>query len=121
MSETTPARVEKNLMDLYFESDRLTQEIKKADSAWVEKDHLAKVAAAQSRLEIKARAIELGVKLTVQEIEDQSFIRVRDQLLAAATAESELRVIRAQIRSNENKVGIMRSVGTSVRSSIELS
>lgn len=118
---TTPAGVEKNLMDLYYESERLTQEIKKADNAWMEKDHLAKVAAARARLEIKARANEMGVKLTVQDIEDQAFMKVRYEVLEASIAESELRVIRAQIRSNENKVGIMRSVGTSVRTSMELS
>lgn len=79
------------------------------------------IAAARARMKFKQRSIDRGVKVTVQEIDDEALIECRDELTKLNTSEAVVRSTRANVSRVRTQIDIARSVGTSVRAAMEVS
>lgn len=115
----TPAQVERRLLQLNTELDNATLELSQGERQY----HIAKtdyeIAVAKARMKLRQASIEAGTKLTVGEIEDQATLDTRVELTALSTAEAVVKASRANLQRVRTQVDIARSIGTSVRTSIE--
>lgn len=116
----TPVTVEKRLIALSHELDDATTELVAAEQTYFSAKGEYEIAIAEARLDIGAKYLERGVKVTVQEREDEATVAVSDNLRALYAAEAIVRAARANMRRLETQVDITRSVGSSVRASMEV-
>ena len=107
-------------MQLSLELDEATTELVAAEHGYFRAKGDYEVAVAAARIDIGRRQAEKGVKVTVQEREDEALLRVQDELLALCASEATVRAARANVKRLETQVDIARSVGTSVRASMEV-
>lgn len=120
MTVVTPAQVEKRLIDLGNEYDEAHKALENSEMKYASAKTLWEVNSARCRLGIRAKALESGRKMTVQEIDDEAVVRCQDELLALNTAEAIVRSARANSNRIRTQIDIARSVGTSVRAAMDL-
>lgn len=121
MSEiVTPQQVERRLLDLgsqMYEAQKMLVEAEANDAAaqcaW-------RVNSAKARMEIRAKAATEGRKMTVTEIDDEALLMCEKEVTAQITCESLLRAARSNVSRVKTQVDIARSIGTSVRVSMDL-
>lgn len=117
MSSVTPVQIEKRLVELSKEVDSSHNELSDAEMKY----HLAKseheVGLAKSRLSAPKMS---GQKLTVQEREDIAMLECQHLYRNLQIAEALVKAARANANRLRTQVDIARSIGTSVRSSLEL-
>lgn len=117
---TTPMEVEAQLKRLFSEVGEATDALKDAEQAYYAAKYDYEVGIAAARINEGARAANKGVRLTVQEKEDAALLATADLLKRLYTAEAVHRACRANVNRINTQTDIARSVGTSVRTSINL-
>lgn len=121
MSEiVTPVDVEKRLRHLGRELDAAHEELDACEMAYASAKSAFEIGVAAHRMDVRQRALERGSKVTVQEIEDQALLAVRVEYTTLNAAEARVRAARANNVRVRTQIDIARSVGTSVRASMEV-
>jgi hypothetical protein len=120
MNVVTPAQVEQKLIQLSREYDEAHDMLDKAEVQFANAKSLWEINSARVRLSIQAKALDVGRKITVQERDDEALVRCQDELMAMNTSEAVVRSARANAIRLRTQIDIARSVGTSVRSAMEL-
>lgn len=115
----TPMQVERRLLQLSKELDEATQMLHNAEHGYMDSKTTYELAAAKARMHHKQRAINRGIKATVQEIDDESLLACREELTMLNTTEAIVRSARANLARIRTQIDIARSIGTSVRASME--
>lgn len=121
MSVVTPMQVEARLRELGRELDEAHRELERSERAYFTAKADYEVGIAAARLRVGQRFADKGVKGTVQEREDLATVETADLLKSVYTAEALVRAARANSSRLKVQIDVARSVGTSVRSSMELS
>jgi len=113
----TPAQIEQRLVQLSKETDQAHDDLVEAEASYhrLKADYEISVAAARLKA---ARSVD--VKLTVQDKEDIATVQTQDALRALAIAEAMVKAARGNSQRVRTQVDIARSVGTSVRTSMDL-
>lgn len=119
MTTVTPMSVEKRLVQLSKELDEAITDLVAAEHGYYKAKGAYEVAIAGARMSVGKRFAEAGTKATVQEKDDEALLRTQEELLALCGAEAIVRAARANVKRLEIQVDIARSVGTSVRASME--
>lgn len=112
--EVSPSSVEKRLVQLSKELDEAHTDLVRAESDYFNAKADLEIVLARTRMELGI------VKMTVQEKEDRALLKCKDQHYRLAAAEAVVRAARANSARLRTQVDIARSVGTSVRSALDL-
>jgi hypothetical protein len=111
----TPLQVEKRLLELSKEIDEAQVFLDNAEQEYFTTKTDLELALATARLSLA----KSGVKYTVQEKEDVALTRCAAEFAAANHAEAVVRAARSNIVRIRTQIDIARSIGTSVRASID--
>lgn len=121
MSEIiTPAQVEQRLMQLSGLLEKAQAQLNSAEEQYTTAKAEYEIALAKSRV---ALATEVGVNnklLTATEKEDKALIANETKHLVLASTEILVKAARANVAHLKTQVDIARSIGSSVRSSMEV-
>lgn len=110
----TPQSIENRLVTLSKEVDEAHTDLEKAEHKY----HTCK---AQYEIGIaKARLSHSESKMRVQDIQDLALMQTQDAYMALQIAEAQVKAARANATRIRTQVDIARSVGTSVRASLEI-
>lgn len=122
MSNTvvTPAQIEKRLYDLSKEIDESHSELVEIESHYNSWKAQYEIALAKSRMEYSMKSSPTGKNYTVSEREDMALLANEELHLRVASAEAQVKAARANAARIKTQVEIARSIGTSVRSSMEV-
>jgi hypothetical protein len=115
----TPAQIEKRLYDLSKEIDESHSELVEVESHYNSYKAQYEIAIARSRMEFSMKSSPTGKNYTVGEREDMALLANEELHLRVAMAEAQVKAARANASRIKVQVEIARSIGTSVRSSIE--
>jgi len=111
----TPEKVEARLYELSKEIDVAHDELVEAERGY----HIAKaafeIAIAESRIRIGLN----NMKLRVGDVADKALLECRAQWSAIQLAEAVVKAARANAQRVRTQVDIARSIGTSVRASMD--
>lgn len=122
MSEIiTPAQVEQRLMQLSGLLDKAQEQLNSAEEQYTSIKAQFEIAMAKSRI---ALATEVGANnklLTATEKEDKALIANENLHLLISSAEILVKASRANVANLKTQVDIARSIGSSVRSALEIS
>lgn len=113
----TPQMIEQRLRDLSKEVDQAHKDLADAEQNYFVVKAKYELALAHSRLSMAGKT---DMKLTVADKADMALIATEDLHLKMATAEALVRAARSNAQRIRTQVDIARSVGTSVRSSMDL-
>lgn len=116
----TPQAVERRLVALSQENDKAHDMLAEAERKAVEAKIDYDLGLAKVRQAIRSKAQLESVKMTVGEIDDAALLECDKEYTAHLTTESVLRVARSNVARVKIQTDIARSVGTSVRTSIDL-
>lgn len=111
----TPASVEKRLLDLSKEIDEAQQFLDKAERDYFTGKTECELALAKARLKNRVE----GIKLTVRDKEDIATVECQSELQRLAIAEATVRAARGNASRIKTQIDIARSIGTSVRASLD--
>jgi hypothetical protein len=114
----TPQMIEQKLRDLSKEVDQSHKDLAEAEQVYFTTKAKYELALAHGRLSFAGKS---DVKLTVSDKADMALISAEDLHLQMAIAEAMVRAARSNAQRIRVQVDIARSVGTSVRTSMELS
>jgi hypothetical protein len=114
----TPYEVERKLLELSKEIDEATEDLIEAESAWVASKREMEMALARCRVEIAKQGLE--PKYTVQEKADFAMIACEREIIQAEADEIWVKGSKARVNALRTQVDIIRSIGTSVRSSMDM-
>ena len=118
---TTPMAIERRLKQLGVELDEANQQLADAELNYMTSKATYEVHSAAERMNIKRRASEAGLKVTIAEVEDEAILACQDDMANYYTSEAIVRAARSNISRVKTQVDIARSIGTSVRVSMDLS
>lgn len=122
MSEVvTPMQIEQRLRQLGKELDEAHDLMVRSEHAYADAKSVYEINSAKERMRVKDRALERGSKITVQEIEDAALINTADEYTLLNMSDAVVRSMRANVTRIRVQIDIARSVGTLVRSSMEVS
>lgn len=111
----TPESVEKRLVQLSKEVDEAHTELVRAETLYHKAKAEYEIAIARERLRM------VGVTgLRVQDVSDKALVACSGEYAALQTAEAVAKAARGNAQRIRTQVDIARSVGTSVRASLEL-
>jgi hypothetical protein len=116
----TPQLVESRLRELSHEIDDSHSQLIEAESHYYSIKAQYEVALARTRLSFAKRTTPTGKNYTVGEREDLAILENEELHLRLAGAEALVRGARANAQRIRTQVDIARSVGTSVRTSMEV-
>jgi hypothetical protein len=121
MSNTvvTPAQIEKRLYDLSKEIDDSHSELVEVESHYNSDKANYEIAMARSRMLYSMKSSPTGKNYTVSERDDMALLENEELHLRVAMAEAQVKAARANAARIKTQVEIARSIGTSVRSSLE--
>lgn len=114
----TPQMIEQKLRDLSKEVDVSHNDLKEAETTYFTTKAKYELALAKGRLSFAGKQ---DVKFTVSDKADMALVSAEDLHLQMAIAEAMVRAARSNASRIRTQVDIARSVGTSVRTSMELS
>jgi hypothetical protein len=117
MSVVTPAQIEQRLKDLSREVDQSHKDLADAETHYFKTKAAYELALAHARLSL---ASNREAKLTVSDKADMALISTEDLHMKMAAAEAVVRAARANASRIRTQVDIARSIGTSVRTSMDL-
>jgi len=115
----TPAQIEKRLYDLSKEIDDSHSELVEVESHYNSYKAQYEIAIARSRMIYSTKSSPTGKNYTVSEREDMALLENEELHLRVAMAEAQVKAARANAARIKTQVEIARSIGTSVRSSLE--
>lgn len=116
----TPAQVDRRLIELGRELDESHTQMVEAEQTFMSAKTGYEIAIAEARMRTRQRYIERGVKVTVGEIEDEALIATKIELTALNTSEALVKASRANNNRIRTQIDIARSIGASVRASMEM-
>jgi len=117
----TPVQVEQRLRSLGRELDEAHTDMVAAEFRFATAKPAYEIHSAKERLRVRDWALERGVKITVQEIADTAMVNCADEYTELSISEATVRSARANVSRIKTHIDIARSVGTSVRASMEVS
>lgn len=112
----TPERVENRLYELSKEIDEAHEELSRAELRFHRAKTAFEVAIARERIEVGTS----NQKMRVQDVADIALLRCAEQHHEAQIAEALVKSARANAQRVRTQVDIARSIGTSVRASMEI-
>jgi len=115
----TPAQIEKRLYDLSKEIDESHSELVEVESHYNSFKAQYEIAMARTRMNYAIKSAPTGKNYTVQERDDIALLENEELHLRVAMAEAQVKAARANATRIKTQVEIARSIGTSVRSSLE--
>ena len=118
MSNTpiTPERVETRLYELSKEIDVAHEELVKAEKGYHDAKARFEITIAHARLNIGLN----NMKLRVGDVADKALTECADEWIQLQQAEALVKAARANANRVRTQVDIARSIGTSVRASMEV-
>lgn len=116
METITPAKIEARLYELSKEIDESHKSLVDAETDYHSAKTAFEIAMAKSRI----RNSHPDLRMTVGMREDQALIENEDLAMAVSAAEIRVKAERANAQRIRTQVDIARSIGTSVRSSMEI-
>lgn len=116
----TPAVVEKRLHALSKEIDVAHKDLIEAESNYNDIKTRYELAMARSRMHYASTSSPAGKNYTVQEREDLALIDNHELFLQIGIADAQVKAVRANTARLRIQTEIARSVGTSVRTSMDL-
>jgi len=116
----TPVAIENRLAVLSKEVDEAQSYLEKVEKAYFETKAHYEIGLARSRMEFASKSAPSGKNYTVGEREDLALLANEDLHFQMASLEATVRSIRANVVKIRTQVDIARSIGTSVRASIEM-
>ncbi len=117
MSVVTPQQIEQRLKDLSREVDASHADLSAAELNYFKTKAAYELALAHSRLSLAGNR---EAKLTVSDKADMALVSTEDLHMKMAAAEAVVRAARANASRVRTQVDIARSIGTSVRTSMDL-
>ena len=122
MSSTivTPAQIEARLYALSKDLDAIQKELEEQEENYYMTKASYEVALARSRMTYASKSAPNGKNYTLQEREDLALIENQELHFALAKAEAMVKAGRANASRIKTQVDITRSIGTSVRVSMEV-
>ena len=117
----TPMQVDRRLIELGRELDESHTHMVEAEQTFMSAKTGYEIAIAEARMRTRQRYIERGVKVTVGEIEDEALIATKIELTALNTSEALVKAARANNNRIRTQIDIARSIGASVRASMDMS
>lgn len=117
----TPQRIENRLRTLDLSLEDATKELIEAEAEIAKTTADLEIAFARRRMKERTRALEAGSKITVGEIEDLALIGCSDQFMSKTMADARVKAARAKVKQIITQIEIARSLGSSVRASMEIS
>lgn len=122
MSEViTPAQVENRLFNLSLEIDKAQEQLDRAEEQYVTTKAQYEISIAKARIALAGEVGSNNKALTATEKEDKALVANGDMHLIVASAEILVKAARANVSRIKTQVDITRSIGSSVRSSMEVS
>ena len=112
----TPVKIEARLYELSKEIDAVHEQLSKAELDY----HKAK---SSFELAIARARIEMGfsfAKMRVQDVADNALFKCADEFHALQITEAVVKAARANTQRVRTQVDIARSIGTSVRASLDV-
>lgn len=116
----TPAAVERRMVALSLELDEAVEDLKFCEKEYPRLKAELEVALARARMKVGRKFADRGEKSTVSEREDQALLDCSDEVFNVAIMEGRVRAARANIDRLEKQIDLARSIGTSVRSAMDL-
>lgn len=116
----TPAQIEARLYALSKEIDDAHEELAKAEADYNQAKSHYEIAMAKSRMLFASKSSPIGKNYTVQERDDLALIENEQLHLHIAITEAIVKAARANASRIKTQVEIARSIGTSVRTSLDL-
>ena len=117
MSVVTPQQIEQRLKDLSREVDQSHKDLADAEANYFKTKAAYELALAHARLSLAGNR---EAKLTVSDKADMALVSTEDLHMKMAAAEAVVRAARANASRIRTQVDIARSIGTSVRTSMDL-
>lgn len=112
----TPERVESRLYELSKEIDTAHDELVEAEKKY----HMAKAAFEISIARARVHIGTNNMKLRVGDVADKALDTCSEQFIDLANAEAIVKAARANAQRVRTQVDIARSIGTSVRASMDV-
>lgn len=116
----TPAMIENRLRELSKEVDKAHMDLLNAETAYNEAKGSYEIAMAKSRMKYATTSSPTGKNYTVQEREDLALIDNESLYQDLGIVDAQVKAARANTQRLRIQVEIARSVGTSVRTSLDL-
>lgn len=116
----TPADIERRLINLSKEIDEAHSELVEVESHYNSVKSQYEIALAKTRMSYSTISSPTGKNYTVQEREDMTLIENQDAHLKMGSAETLVKAARANVNRIRTQVDIARSIGSSVRASLEV-
>ena len=120
MSVVTPVQVEARLKDLSKLIDEAHNDLVDAESAYHQHKADYEIAMASTRLSLANKSSPTGKNYTVGEREDMALIENREAHRIVAGDEAIVKANRANVARLRVQVDIARSIGTSVRTGMDV-
>lgn len=112
----TPERVESRLYELSKEIDEAHRDLVEAEQNYHRSKARFELAVARSRLNIGMN----NLKLRVGDVADRALVECEAEWFDLQTAEAHVKAARANAARVRTQVDIARSIGTSVRASLDI-
>jgi len=112
----TPERVENRLYELSKEIDEAHDELSKAELKYHQTKTAFELAIARARIEVGTNF----QKMRVQDVADTALIQCAEEYNAWQVCEALVKAARANAQRVRTQVDIARSIGTSVRASMDV-
>lgn len=116
----TPADIERRLIQLSKEIDEAHSELVEVESHYNSTKSQYEIALAKTRMSYSSISSPTGKNYTVQEREDMTLIENQEAHLKMGSAETLVKAARANVNRIRTQVDIARSIGSSVRASLEV-
>lgn len=116
----TPALIEQKMVYLSKQLDICQQELELAEKKYADLKAQHEIGLAKSRINLASKKNEAGKPLTATEKDDFALIENEDTHLLLASAEALVKASRANASRLKTQVDLARSIGSSVRSSMEI-
>jgi lipopolysaccharide biosynthesis regulator YciM len=112
----TPVKIEQRLYELSKEIDISHGELINAENEY----HVSKAAFEISMAKSRMKNSHIDMKMTAVQREDQALIENSEAHMKLAIAEATVKAARGNVTRIRTQVDIARSIGTSVRTSLEM-
>lgn len=112
----TPEKVETRLYELSKEIDNAHEDLVKAEKFYHTSKAVFEIAIAKARINIGMN----NLKLRVGDVADKALIECEKEWIDLQTAEALVKAARANSNRVRTQVDIARSIGTSVRASMDV-
>ena len=116
----TPAQVEQKMIQLSREIDIAQSQLEAAENSYGELKAKYEVGVAKARIRMGSEKSPSGKPWTATEKDDMALVENEDAHLLLASAEAIVRASRANASRLKTQVDLARSIGSSVRASLEL-